>query len=294
MHISINDLNKVYKGGKQALQDITFDIDTGMFGLLGPNGAGKTTLMRILVTLMKPSSGIVTVNELDLFKNRKEIRSYLGYLPQEFHFFSKLKTWEFLDYAASLAGLRERKKRHTAVDEMLEKVGLYEARERQANKLSGGMKRRLGIAQALIGNPRIVIVDEPTTGLDPEERIRFRNLLSDMTQKEIIIILSTHIVGDISSTCKNMALLNNGKVAYLGPPEELVKKAHGHVWKLEALDSDLDQIKENFHVIATIPSKVGWSVEIVADKLDNNHYMGKPLAPNLEHAYVYFMEYLAN
>jgi ABC-type multidrug transport system ATPase subunit len=294
MHISIHDMNKVYKGGKQALKDITFDIETGMFGLLGPNGAGKTTLMRILVTLMKPSSGTVKVNELDLFKNRKEIRSYLGYLPQEFHFFSKLKTWEFLDYAASLAGLKERKKRRTAVDEMLESVGLYEARERQANKLSGGMKRRLGIAQALIGSPRIVIVDEPTTGLDPEERIRFRNLLSDMTQKEIIIILSTHIVSDISSTCENMALLNNGAVAYLGSPEELVKRAEGHVWKIEALDSDLDKIKETYHVIATIPSEVGWDVEIVADQLDNNQYAGKLMRPNLEHAYVYFMEYLAN
>jgi ABC-2 type transport system ATP-binding protein len=294
MHISIHDLNKVYKGGKMALKDITFDIETGMFGLLGPNGAGKTTLMRILVTLMKPSSGIVKVNELDLFKNRREIRSYLGYLPQEFHFFSKLKTWEFLDYAASLAGLKERKKRRAAIDEMLESVGLYEARERQANKLSGGMKRRLGIAQALIGNPRIVIVDEPTTGLDPEERIRFRNLLSDMTQKEIIIILSTHIVGDISSTCKNMALLNNGHLAYLGSPEELVKKAEGHVWKVEALDSDLDPIKEAYHVVATIPSEAGWDVEIVADKLDNNKYAGKLIPPNLEHAYVYFMEYVAN
>ena len=210
MQITIDALDKIYKNGNQALKDINLKIENGMFGLLGPNGAGKTTLIRILVTLMKPSSGKVRVNELDLQKNRREIRSVLGYLPQDFRFFSKLKTWEFLDYVASLAGLKEGRGRKKAVDEMLEQVGLYEVRDRQANKLSGGMKRRLGIAQALIGDPQIVIVDEPTTGLDPEERIRFRNLLSDMSQRDIVIVLSTHIVGDISSTCNQMALLNKG------------------------------------------------------------------------------------
>ena len=289
MHITIEELTKIYKNGNQAIKDVNLEIESGMFGLLGPNGAGKTTLMRILVTLMKPTSGSVKVNGMDLQKNRRAVRAMLGYLPQDFRFFSKLTTWEFLDYVASLANLKEKRSRNKAVDEMLEKVSLYEVRDRQANKLSGGMKRRLGIAQALIGDPQIVIVDEPTTGLDPEERIRFRNLLSDMSVRNIIIILSTHIVGDISSSCKNMALLNQGNVAYQGPPDDLIEKAKGHVWQIDAIDSELDDINQKYPVISTIPSENGWEVQVVADKLDG--YPGKEIEPNLEHAYVYFMEY---
>ncbi len=186
MHIKIENLNKIYKGGSYAIKNLNLEIPNGMFGLLGPNGAGKSTLMRILVTLMKPSSGKVTVNDLDLAKNRREIRSMLGYLPQDFSFFSKLKTYEFLDYAARLSGMKNAAARRTAVEQMLEEVGLFEARDRNANKLSGGMKRRLGIAQALINDPKIIIVDEPTTGLDPEERIRFRNLLSTISTRELL------------------------------------------------------------------------------------------------------------
>ncbi len=289
MKITIEDLSKVYKNGNQALKDVNLEIESGMFGLLGPNGAGKTTLMRILVTLMKPSTGNVKVDDYDLQQNRREIRAMLGYLPQDFRFFTKLRTWEFLDYVASLAGMRESRSRKKAVDEMLERVGLYEARDRFANKLSGGMKRRLGIAQALIGDPKIVVVDEPTTGLDPEERIRFRNLLAEMSQKDIIIILSTHIVGDISSTCNNMALLNDGGVVFNQSPDKLAEKARGHVWLIEALDSELDAIKEKYPVIATVPAEGGWEVQVVADKLED--FPGKQIDPNLEHAYVYFMEY---
>ena len=189
MKITIEDLSKKYKNGKLALTDINLEIETGMFGLLGPNGAGKSSLMRILVTIMKATTGVVQVNGFDLSKNRGEIRKMLGYLPQDFRFFTKLRTWEFLDYAASLSGLKNKKNRLQKVDEWLEKVGLFDARERHANKLSGGMKRRLGIAQALIGDPKIIVVDEPTTGLDPEERIRFRNILSELSQKDVIIIL---------------------------------------------------------------------------------------------------------
>jgi len=178
MKIEINGLNKVYPNGNHALTDVNMTIENGMFGLLGPNGAGKSSLMRILVTLAKPTSGQILVNGLDLQKNRKEIRSMLGYLPQDFRFFAKLRTYEFLDYIARLAGMNKSSVRKDAVEKMLEEVGLYEARNRFANNLSGGMKRRLGIAQALIGDPQIIIVDEPTTGLDPEERIRFRNLLT--------------------------------------------------------------------------------------------------------------------
>lgn len=289
MRIIVENLTKIYRNGNRAIENVDLQIESGIFGLLGPNGAGKTTLIRILVTLMKPSSGTVKVNGLDLQKNRRAVRAMLGYLPQDFHFFSKLKTWEFLDYVAGLAGLKEKRARRSAVDEMLEQVGLYEARDRQANKLSGGMKRRLGIAQALIGNPQVIIVDEPTTGLDPEERIRFRNLLSDMSQRDIIIVLSTHIVGDISSTCRSMALLNKGEVAFQGSPDALIDRAKGHVWQIEAIDSELETIKEKYPVISTVPSENGWEVQVVADRLDG--CAGRAVEPTLEHAYVYFMEY---
>jgi ABC-type multidrug transport system ATPase subunit len=292
MTIKIRNLTKIYRGGKEALRDVNLEIGSGMFGLLGPNGAGKTTLMRILATLMEPTSGEVRFNGLDLRKHRREIRAMTGYLPQEFHAFPRLRTWEFLDYVASLSGLKNPSKRRQAVDEMLEKVGLFDVRDRYCSKLSGGMKRRLGIAQALIGNPRIIIVDEPTTGLDPEERIRFRNLLSDLARKDVIIILSTHIVGDISSTCENMALLNRGTVAFKGSPEELIQLARGHAWRMEVSDAELEHIKENYAVITTIPSANGWEVEVVAEELRG--YSGKSVEPTLEHAYVYFMEYRLN
>ncbi len=288
MQIKIENLTKIYRGGFHALKNLNLEIPNGMFGLLGPNGAGKSTLMRILVTLMKPTSGKVTINEYDLARNRREIRSMLGYLPQDFSFFSKLKTYEFLDYAARLAGMKSSSARRTAVDQMLEEVGLYEARDRNANKLSGGMKRRLGIAQALINNPKIIIVDEPTTGLDPEERIRFRNLLSTLSEKDVIIILSTHIVGDISSTCHHMALLNNGNLVYNGSPEELIKKAEGNVWLVKATETEYLEINEKYPVISTIPTIGGWEMQIVTE--DINGYDGKKIDPNLEHAYVYFME----
>jgi ABC-2 type transport system ATP-binding protein len=203
MKIEIRGLNKIYPNGNRALKDINLEIGTGMFGMLGPNGAGKSSLMRILVTLMKPSSGEVLVNGMDIQAHRKEIRTILGYLPQDFRFFTSLKTWEFLDYSGSLAGLKNRKERIREVDRLLDQVGLLEVRDRRANKLSGGMKRRLGIAQALIGNPRLIIVDEPTTGLDPDERIRFRNILSQLSQNDVTIILSTHILRTSRTACQS-------------------------------------------------------------------------------------------
>lgn len=288
MQIDIHELSKIYPNGKKALDNVNLEIGTGMFGLLGPNGAGKSSLMRILVTLMKPSMGSVSVDSFDLEKNRKEIRSILGYLPQDFRFFSKLKTWEFLDYAASLSGIRSKSIRRDKVDEWLDKVGLFDVRERDANKLSGGMKRRLGIAQTLIGSPKIIVVDEPTTGLDPEERIRFRNILSELSQQDVIIILSTHIVGDISSICNNLALLNNGQVAFKGTPEALIEKARGHVWQVSTSGYEYDLIKDKYAVVSTIPTQEGWEVQLIGD--GSQFANAIELEPNLEHAYVYFME----
>ncbi|HEX2935677.1 MAG TPA: ABC transporter ATP-binding protein [Bacteroidales bacterium] len=288
MKIQIRNLSKIYPGGKRALSNINLEIENGMFGLLGPNGAGKSSLMRILVTLATPSEGSVSIDGLDLIRDRGEIRKMLGYLPQDFRFFSKLKTWEFLDYAAGLSGVNNKKVRKAKVDEWLEKVGLFDARDRQANKLSGGMKRRLGIAQALIGDPKIIVVDEPTTGLDPEERIRFRNILSELSQKEVIIILSTHIVGDISSVCRDLALLSNGELKYKGSPETLVSKANGHVWQLQTAGIEYEMLKEKYAVTSTIPTAEGWEIQMVGDRLDLP--AATPVDPNLEHAYVYFME----
>lgn len=288
MQIQIQELSQIYNNKHRALDNINLNIQEGLFGLLGPNGAGKTTLMRILVTLLKPTKGQVYIDNLDLYKNRKEIRKLLGYLPQDFNTFPKIKTWEFLDYSARLCGLKNRKERLEKIDEMLEKVGLYEARDRLANKLSGGMKRRLGISQALISDPKILVVDEPTTGLDPEERIRFRNILSDMGQEDKIIILSTHIVGDISSTCNDMALLLNGRLAFNGSPVDFIKEAEGHTFRLQTNDAEMELIKEKYAVISTIPAVEGCQVEVVAKEIDGYKY--KQIDPNLEHAYVYYLE----
>jgi ABC-2 type transport system ATP-binding protein len=288
MHIVIENLSKVYPNGKRALNDVSFEIGNGMFGLLGPNGAGKTTLMRILVTLMEQSSGKVTFDGYDLKKSRGKVRSLIGYLPQEFRMFTRLKTWEYLDYSAGLAGIKKRSVRREAVDRMLESVGLFEARERLSNRLSGGMKRRLGIAQALIGDPKVLVVDEPTTGLDPAERIRFRNLIADMSHGERIVILSTHIVGDISSTCSDMAMLDKGTLVYKGSPDALIDMTRGFVWELEVDDAGLEVLKEKYPVIQTIPSLKGWEVQVVCEKPEG--FEGKQVEPNLEHAYVHFLE----
>jgi len=288
LKIEIKNLTKTYSGGFKALDDINLTITDGMFGLLGPNGAGKSTLMRILVTLMQPSEGQVLVDGKDLQNYRKEIRSMVGYLPQDFRFFAKLKSWEFLDYAARLAGMNSRRERLNRVDEMLESVGLFEFRERMANKLSGGMKRRLGIAQALIAHPSVIIVDEPTTGLDPEERIRFRNLLSDLGRSDTIIILSTHIVGDISSTCNQMALLNEGSLIYEGTPDRLVEEADGFVWRAEISPEQYETLKSQLPIISTIPSGAGWEVQFVGEKPDGIDAVS--VDANLEHAYVHYMD----
>ncbi len=224
MRITINNLCKVFKDGTHAIDDVNLVIENGIFGLLGPNASGKTTLMRILITLLKPTKGKVMFDDLDLQKNRAAIRSMTGYLPQKFSSFRKMTTGEFLDYTASLAGLHNTKSRKIAVDEMLESLGLFEVRNRNANELSVVMKRHFEIAQAVIGNPRILIVDEPTVGLSPEERLHFRNLLADRCDKIEIIILSTHILSDISSTCTDLAKLDKGEIVYHGSPDILFEQ----------------------------------------------------------------------
>lgn len=295
MSIIIKDLNKIYADGYHALKDINIEIKGGMFGLLGPNGAGKSTLMRILVALMEPSSGEVTAYGYDLIRDRGKIRQIMGYLPQDFRFFAKYKVSEYLDYAARLSGMNNGAHRRDAIEQMLEQVGLYEARDRYASKLSGGMKRRLGIAQALIHSPKVIIVDEPTTGLDPEERIRFRNLLSDISSKDTTIILSTHIVGDISSSCTDMVLLNKGELSFKGSPAQMLESAIGKVWHLEVDTQMYEIINSKYPIVSMVPLSENdgtvcnrWSIEVVADEI--KEFTANSVMPNLEHAYVYYME----
>jgi ABC-type multidrug transport system ATPase subunit len=288
MDIQIKGLTKTYPNGYTAIKDVNLEIGSGMFGLLGPNGAGKSSFMRILVTAQQATSGSILMDGMDINEHRQKIRTRIGYLPQDFTFFSKLKTWEFLDYAAQLSTSLKKKERIIKVDQLLDQVGLLDVRERLANKLSGGMKRRLGIAQALIGEPKLLVIDEPTTGLDPEERIRFRNILSDLSQKDVTIILSTHIVGDISSTCHNMAMLNKGEVAFKGSPEGMIEKVRGHVWQVNLNDEEFNKIKMEYSVVSTIPIDGKWEVQLIAE--NSPHPKATHANPNLEHAYVYFME----
>lgn len=289
-NISIEGLSKIYGKGRSkvyALNDINITIGKGMFGLLGPNGAGKTTMMKILATLLKPSAGKISIFGFDLKKDRKHIRRLLGYLPQEFGVYDTLYAGEFLDYIARLNGIKDRKKRKTAVEKMLELTNLQNYTDRKVKTFSGGMVRRLGIAQALIGSPELLIVDEPTTGLDPEERIRFRNLLSEISNN-VTIILSTHIVNDISSTCQNLTILNLGKIVYTENPENLLKNARGKTWILKIRHDELSSLKENVSVVSLIMQPDHVAVRVVAEEV--NGFSAEQVEPNLEDAYIYFME----
>jgi ABC-2 type transport system ATP-binding protein len=224
MNITIENVSKTFDDGTIALKDINLVIEEGMFGLLGPNASGKTTLIRILATLSKPTEGIIRFDDMDLGENRAFIRSMTGYLPQSFSSFTNVTTREFIDYSARLAGLRNKKERADEVDGLIESLGLHEVRNTLANDLTVSMKRHLEIAQAVVGNPDILIVDEPTVGLSPEERIRFGDLLAERLEKIKIIIMSTHILGDIKSTCSKIAVLEKGEVAYHGATDILLEQ----------------------------------------------------------------------
>ena len=240
MNITIRHLDKYY-GRKQALSDVTMTIPKGMFGLLGRNGAGKTTLMKILAALSKKQSGTVEICGIPV-ENAAEIRRITGYLPQEFNMYPGMSVYEAMDYLGVLSGLskQERRKR---ISVLLERVNLQDDRKKKVKALSGGMKRRLGIAQAVIHDPKVLIVDEPTAGLDPEERVRFRNLLSEIAE-ERIVILSTHITGDIEASCEEIAVLEEGKLLFRGTVEELLRSVRGKVFRAEISRHELDDLKE--------------------------------------------------
>lgn len=249
--LAIKNLKKTYPSGVQALKGLSLDVSPGMFGLLGPNGAGKTTLMKIVATLLEPDSGSVELNGLDLLARKSEVRQVLGYLPQEFGLYPTLTAEQMLDYFAKLKGVSDKKQRRQLTDALLERVNLSASRAERLGGFSGGMKQRLGIAQALIGEPEILIVDEPTAGLDPEERVRFHNLLSEMASNSSVVILSTHIVSDVSSLCSNMAVIRRGGILATGTPQQALDELKDSVWEATISRERVAALRSDVRVISS-------------------------------------------
>ena len=283
MEIVINNLSKNY-GKKSALKNVSVTIHSGMYGLLGRNGAGKTSLMRILATLSVPSSGEISMNGIPI-KETTKIREIVGYLPQDFSFYRNMSVYGAMDYLGLLSNIPD-KVRKERISALLEQVNLKENVRTKVKALSGGMKRRLGIAQALLHNPQILIVDEPTAGLDPEERIRFRNLLSEFAEDRIVI-LSTHISSDVESSCENIGVLDNGRMIWGGGTEELVKQAEGKVYLISAAKKKDKLIKEKYTVLNIIASGSGTQYRVLSDTPPEEKHILQD--PTLEDGYMYLL-----
>ncbi|HWT76696.1 MAG TPA: ABC transporter ATP-binding protein [Mobilitalea sp.] len=282
--IVIKNLNQYY-GKKQALNNVNLTIENGMFGLLGKNGAGKTTLMKVLATLLPKSEGNITICGIPIAKEA-EIRKITGYLPQEFSMYANMSVYDAMDYLGVLSGL-SKKQRKERIPVLLEKVNLKSNQKKKVKALSGGMKRRLGIAQAILHDPKVLIVDEPTAGLDPEERVRFRNLLSEIAQDRIVI-LSTHIVGDIEATCENIAVLEDGNIIYHGSVIEMVEAANGKIYTAEISKVELPKIKEQYPVTSMVTMGNRVIVRFIAEqKPFPNAVLGEA---NVEDAYMYLLK----
>ncbi|WP_394750377.1 ABC transporter ATP-binding protein [Spongiimicrobium salis] len=250
MALEIKNLSKTYSNGVQALKDVSLTIPKGMFGLLGPNGAGKSSLMRTLATLQEADSGTVQMGDIDVLRDKDQVRQILGYLPQEFGVYPKVSSYKMLDHIASLKGISSKGERKDLVEALLTKTNLWHVRNKNLGTYSGGMKQRFGIAQALIGEPELIIVDEPTAGLDPAERVRFHNLLSEIGENTIVI-LSTHIVEDISNLCNDMAIICLGEVVAQGNPQELTQRVNGKIWKKSIERKELEDYKSELQVISS-------------------------------------------
>lgn len=283
MEIVINNLSKNY-GKKSALENVSVTIHSGMYGLLGRNGAGKTSLMRILATLSVPSSGEISMNDIPI-KETAKIREIVGYLPQDFSFYRNMSVYGAMDYLGLLSSIPD-KVRKERISALLEQVNLKENMRTKVKALSGGMKRRLGIAQALLHNPQILIVDEPTAGLDPEERIRFRNLLSEFAEDRIVI-LSTHISSDVESSCENIGVLDNGRMIWCGGTEELVKQAEGKVYLISAAKKKDKLIKKKYTVLNIIASGSGTQYRVLSDTPPEEKHILQD--PTLEDGYMYLL-----
>ncbi|MBN1046440.1 ABC transporter ATP-binding protein [Clostridium botulinum] len=281
MKISIKNLNMTYRTGKKALQDISVQMESpSLIGLLGPNGAGKSTLMKLLVAGLLPTSGEILIDAEPLLKNEKKLKARLGYLPQSFGLYDELTVWQFLDYIAALKGIKNSKK---AINEVIKKTNLMDKRKARISTLSGGQRQRVGIAQALMGNPELLIFDEPTVGLDPEERINFRNLFSQTAQDKIVL-LSTHIIEDVQSVCDKLIVINHGQILFNGTPEELIALAHNHVGVFEEKAEKSEN--QEYKITARVNTARGIACRIVAETLP---IFAQVVEPTLEDAYMYLI-----
>jgi len=282
MNLVIENLSKRYPNGVQALRDVTLTVGPGMFGLLGPNGAGKSTLMRTLATLQDPDAGSVRLGDLDLLRDKHSVRKLLGYLPQEFGVYPKVTAVDLLDHLARLKGLADRALRRATVDALLHRTNLWDARHRALGTFSGGMKQRFGIAQALIGDPRLLIVDEPTAGLDPEERVRFHDLLSEISES-VIVLLSTHIVSDVSDLCSRMAIMHQGELRLVQQPSEAIAGLRGRLWERTVDRSEVARLGESLQLISTRLVGGRTRVRVLADGAPGPGF--GPAEPELEDVY---------
>jgi ABC-2 type transport system ATP-binding protein len=282
MELRIQNLSKRYSNGVQALDNVSLTIGAGMFGLLGPNGAGKSTLMRIIATLQEADSGSVTLDKIDVLNRKDQLRQVLGYLPQEFGLYPKVAAIQLLDHFAQLKGIVNGRDRRALVEGLLRQTNLWDARNQKLGTYSGGMKQRFGIAQALIGNPKLIIVDEPTAGLDPEERVRFHNLLSEIGE-HVIVILSTHIVSDVSDLCQSMAIINLGRVLVEGDPIQLARSLRGRIWKKLVARNDVAAYKDRLPVISSRLVTGKTLIRVYGEAAPEADF--EPIEPDLEDLY---------
>ena len=280
--LDIKNLTKTYTGGVRALDGVTLNIPKGMFGLLGPNGAGKSTLMRTLATLQAPDDGSVTFGDIDVIRQPKALRATLGYLPQDFGVYPRMSAHAMLDHLAVLKGLTNARERKAVVDALLEQTNLKQHANKSVASYSGGMRQRFGIAQALLGDPQLIIVDEPTAGLDPEERNRFHNLLSEIGEN-VVVILSTHIVEDVADLCPKMAIMNSGRIVAQGAPGELIAGLDGRVWARTVAKPDLPTLRTRFNVISERLTMGQVLVRVLADTDPGEGFAAA--SPDLEDVY---------
>ena len=282
MQLSIKNVSKTYSNNVEALKDVTLEVGNGMFGLLGPNGAGKSTLMRTIAGLQELDSGSITVGDIDVSKHKHELRKVLGYLPQEFGLYPKVNALELFDHLATMKGITDSKERDELTKSLLSQTNLWKYRNRKLGTFSGGMKQRFGIAQALIGEPKLIIVDEPTAGLDPTERNRFHNLLSAIGEN-VIVILSTHIVEDVSDLCSKMAIIKDGKVKLVGEPLTLVKELKAQVWTGLVKKKDFKNVKNDHQVISSKLSMGKVQIRVLSDQEPIDGF--KQVDPEIEDLY---------
>ena len=280
--LAIAGLSKTYPNGVRALDGVTLTIPPGMYGLLGPNGAGKSTLMRTLATLQDADAGTATFGSLDVLRDKPGVRRILGYLPQDFGVYPKVSALDMLDHLARLKGLEARGERRDTVEKLLRQVNLWDVRKKALGGYSGGMRQRFGIAQALLGDPRLVIVDEPTAGLDPEERVRFHNLLADIGD-DVVVILSTHIVSDVSDLCARMAIIHRGRVLIEGEPATLTGAIEGRVWQKAIARGDLEAARAAFPVISTRLLAGRTLVHVIGERAPADGFV--PVEATLEDVY---------